>query len=491
MYRRHHGFDVIDLNVVANDEADGFRVETLKTPTDAKNWMLQNVLLQCHGLLPACRRTIYWPLRTELEAQMKKCADSFPAEYSLERPVPYYVAKEVTYLGLSGYPYASLAAEPRALAQVDDWLNEYSEGRRAIVITLRGMTRQPGRNSDLEAWTEFARSLDPDLYFPVFVRDTAAIFSAPPPELEGFALFDPAALNLHIRMALYERAYLNMIVNNGPIALLNFNTATRYLQFRPQQNNNDTSERYLGKIGFTAEYDPFRKTSHQKVLMDGDTLDNIRNRFDEMVEIIQNQDPPIMEEWAPAETWMHRFAKFGSFDDAERILNLLLLDAEAPENLIAAFDLAVAGYAEELLADGFHLDAKNGYDMLIRRSPGNIEFALARLNVLAHLFDFTSIIDTLEQLEAMGVDISSLLLLWGQCLTKAERYQEAVLKFRAYFSVNSENADVLIDYGIALRGSGDREGQILALNRAVELIPPGDADTAARVISAIEMANAD
>ena len=43
---------------------------------------------------------------------------------------------------------------------------------RVVTITLRCYHYMPARNSNLSAWTTFARSLDPNRYLPVFIPDT-------------------------------------------------------------------------------------------------------------------------------------------------------------------------------------------------------------------------------------------------------------------------------------------------------------------------------
>jgi len=83
------------------------------------------------------------------------------------------------------------------------------------------MKRSPERNSDLDAWAAFARELI-DAGYRVEVIDDSDI------ELRngrGFAALDP-----DLRLALYQRAAVNFIGQNGPAALC-WHSDAKFMQF--------------------------------------------------------------------------------------------------------------------------------------------------------------------------------------------------------------------------------------------------------------------
>jgi hypothetical protein len=86
----------------------------------------------------------------------------------------------------------------------------------------------PARNSNLPAWVAFARGLDASRYCPVFVPDTNETIEGLPNELRDFRVFPEAAWNVPLRMALYERAFINLGVNNGPMGLAWLNACVCY-----------------------------------------------------------------------------------------------------------------------------------------------------------------------------------------------------------------------------------------------------------------------
>ena len=79
-----------------------------------------------------------------------------------------------------------------------------------MTITLRGYGYVTGRNSNIAAWAAFARQLDKARFSVVIVPDTEQCFTGIPAELDGLPIFFEAAIAPGLRMALYQRAYLNL-----------------------------------------------------------------------------------------------------------------------------------------------------------------------------------------------------------------------------------------------------------------------------------------
>lgn len=84
-----------------------------------------------------------------------------------------------------------------------------------VTITLRETEHYPQRNSDLGEWIKFAKWLEAKGEEVIFVRDTAKATE----ELDDHSTFPLASTDLHIRLALYEKAKHNFFVSNGPATL--------------------------------------------------------------------------------------------------------------------------------------------------------------------------------------------------------------------------------------------------------------------------------
>lgn len=91
-------------------------------------------------------------------------------------------------------------------------------GAGYITITLREAEHWPHRNSNLTAWSAFAKYLLSSGEYVIFVRDTARAKE----QFESFDTVETAALDLDTRGALYAAAKCNLFVANGPWSLALF-----------------------------------------------------------------------------------------------------------------------------------------------------------------------------------------------------------------------------------------------------------------------------
>jgi hypothetical protein len=129
----------------------------------------------------------------------------------------HYWYKPMTDAARAGSPVPRCRPPIAAVQQMNCWL----AARRLvkpITITLRETRYSTVRNSNVEAWTEFARRRRAEGFGVVFVRDTA---KADEP-MGDFTTCPKAARDVWARLALYSIACCNMITANGPAELLQF-----------------------------------------------------------------------------------------------------------------------------------------------------------------------------------------------------------------------------------------------------------------------------
>lgn len=89
---------------------------------------------------------------------------------------------------------------------------------KLVVITLREAAYILERNSNLDAWQEFARKRQAEGYEILFIRDTA---KADEP-MDGWETHREAAIDLEARQEVYSRAFCNVSIATGPTSLLMF-----------------------------------------------------------------------------------------------------------------------------------------------------------------------------------------------------------------------------------------------------------------------------
>ena len=156
------------------------------------------------------------------------------------------------------------------------------------MITLRDYGFMTKRNSDLDQWIAFSSRLDRSLYTVIWVRDTERELAFQDTEIAGWPVFSAVCFNIELRMALYERAYLNLMINNGPYGLCAFNERCRYVMFKiltpdvPQ-----TTEASMHRHGFDIGETPAFSTRFQEWVWEDDKLDVIEEHFERMVARIE------------------------------------------------------------------------------------------------------------------------------------------------------------------------------------------------------------
>ncbi len=163
-----------------------------------------------------------------------------------------------------------------AFREVDDFL----KGDIPVVITLREcMDRQPARNSNLDEWLRFVEHIQ-GRFSVLIIRDNAAI-NMP---FCQFRTWHRATADIHIRAALYQRAFCNLSVQNGTNVWFTFSGAP-YLIFKQlipalpdwdHGNEKGWREQDHMEIGDQLPWAGL----HQRMTWKDDTFENIRDEFD-------------------------------------------------------------------------------------------------------------------------------------------------------------------------------------------------------------------
>ncbi len=253
---------------------------------DDKRWRVRNLLMPLCWLWPSCRGVTILPARDEARHWLHKAGRAvFPEGYRLKHPIPdTYLWAGVAAEHACGETLPTWQATPTARALVRQWLGSRALGRRVVVITLREAAYYSETNSNLDAWAAFARGLDPQLYFPVMLRDTIASFGPLPAALEGLATFPEASANIEIRAALYEACFLALSVGNGPMNLQWLNPQCRFIIFRLLIDENCRSRPTpLRAMGLDIGGQLSTGSPFHRLVWEDDRLEVIQREFDRMV----------------------------------------------------------------------------------------------------------------------------------------------------------------------------------------------------------------
>jgi hypothetical protein len=292
--RRRRGLDAVHV-VIVPGRAGGLRREREDyedvVDAEARAQRIGNMLLPACPLLPTCTGVTHAASRAHAGYIRATLASHlYPTGYEATLPV-FAGSRECLQNAGPDMPHIpSLRATNENLRNIDRWAASHSGGRRIVTITLRNYAYMPARNSRMQAWTAFARALNPARFVPVFVPDLEQTLNGQTQELQGFVVLGEAAWNLGLRMALYERAYISMGVNTGPMGLCWLNARSHYatLKMAPADVP-QTSAAFYRELGFEPERSlPFASPTQELVWQD-DTIEAIQSAFTRIAERLEGK----------------------------------------------------------------------------------------------------------------------------------------------------------------------------------------------------------
>jgi hypothetical protein len=252
-------------------------------------WRLHNIVVPILALVPSFSGLSILPSRSAASGARTTAAHRiYPAHYEPGLPVSHWHSELLMDNHADSEGIGTLRSSIQGLRYVERWLAPRLKGRKLITITIRDYDFMSARNSNLEAWTTFARRLDTSRYLPVFVLDTERTLDSPPSPLAGCEIFREVSWNVGLRMALYESSYINLGVNNGPLFLCVLNARTRLLMFKivtpevPQ-----TTSELISKLGYQIGGQVPFATPYQRWVWEDDTIEVIEREFSQIVKLIE------------------------------------------------------------------------------------------------------------------------------------------------------------------------------------------------------------
>jgi hypothetical protein len=293
--RRVNGLMRVHVVIVPGPE-DGVREEDpayeAVVDRDARRWRILNILVNSTALLPTCSGFTLAGSRKEAAGILSAAGGMhYPSSYESIMPSAHHPNDCLIPSRTGVRPIGVLRATPQGLRYVDQFIANFSEGRRLITITIRDYAYGGDRNSMLSAWSTFAKGLNPAVWWPVFVLDTERTLDPIPAVIAGFRMLPEASWNVSLRMALYQRAWLNLGVNNGPMALSWLNDQSRYLTFKMATPTvSQTTVAFNRSRGFEPDESLPFATVFQRWVWEDDTVDVIQREFQEMVGRIEGTE---------------------------------------------------------------------------------------------------------------------------------------------------------------------------------------------------------
>lgn len=199
--------------VICPGGRDGWRTKQEVKPIDdaERRWRLDHILIPS-ALMMGASITLA-PDRGLAGAIAGGGENMLPVGWRPDNPRRLYdfsIAVKSTKMGVR----PPFRASQKARQFVDQWMDD----RKVVTLTLRD-THTPTRNSNTETWLKLAYQLNRRGYRAVIIPDTDKMMQPLPEEYGVLETFPLAACDLDLRMALYERAHLNLSRSGGPFML--------------------------------------------------------------------------------------------------------------------------------------------------------------------------------------------------------------------------------------------------------------------------------
>lgn len=177
--------------------------------------------------------------------------------------------------------------EPSDIAKnlVNSFINSrHLEGKKLITFTIREYEVHQDRNSTLDVWLEFAKTLDTEKFALILIRDTYKSAEPLPKHLQGFIECPLASIDIQVRIALFQAAYINLSSATGPSFLPYFIPNAPSIRFMQVSNDHfATSEEYFNTPGFNFGSKPsFAEAEHHEVIWQKEALEPLKVAFNKL-----------------------------------------------------------------------------------------------------------------------------------------------------------------------------------------------------------------
>ena len=264
---------------------DGMRPEWMEydsviDPTNVE-WRFQNIVIPAIFLSKNCKGFYLLPQRSDVHSFVRD-HDVYPPLYdgfNLRGPDSKELYGKLDRPGM----VEGLAAPKQGLRYIEAWVATNMIKQPIVTISIRNHKFDTARNSNIEAWSKFAKYLLSVGYFPVVIPDTEAAFDMGH-QFDGISIFKEGAWNLGLRMSLYESAFLNFFSPGGCAALVAFNPKCSYIIMDHQAKGSiiNTKEA-LENIGLSVGSNYKFALPNQRIGYKPESFENIRYEFEQFL----------------------------------------------------------------------------------------------------------------------------------------------------------------------------------------------------------------
>ncbi len=188
-----------------------------------------------------------------------------------------------------------------------------------VTITLRDSDFQKKRNSNVKEWQKICDWLKEQRYCPVILPDTECVMGGKESGITGHLEYIPGSMNVDLRLALYDRAILNLFTSNGPLGLcLWAGLPTLACKMIIPEVPTCTLEA-ITKVGQGPD-SPLGE--YQKIVDCDDTFENLKPHLEEFLPECKKRERPLP-----------KIHSFSVLDESARIANMHYALAKSKKKL--------------------------------------------------------------------------------------------------------------------------------------------------------------
>ena len=246
---------------------------------NSKNIRFDNIIKPCFELLENFNPNIIYLNNRKLNDFINIYNDNiFPKNLEKNEIIEwdYGIYKKINNKFNLSKNIPSLKAPLHYEVIVDQYIKKNANNKKIITITLRDSSFSEQKNSNISEWLKVYKKLKKDGYYVIFLDDFEnTSINNHKSELVKENIYHYANIDPRVRLALYERAFVNLTVNNGTGQLLNYSKYTNFLMFKHYVNDVTSSSslennlKSLGLDGKKNEQYPFHNKC-QKIIWDPD-----------------------------------------------------------------------------------------------------------------------------------------------------------------------------------------------------------------------------
>ena len=208
--RQSMGAESMGVTIIA-DQFREYSPREKKTPKREMRFRLSHILSRLPFLIPEVVSTDI-TTAPSIDIQLPAFPGGYPGHPQDLRQIPYHHKNLHSFYGQEGINLRPFRSSEQAKFFIDNLF-----GDDVIAIHLRTSHFQTERNSNLDEWYKVSQELKRLKFRPIVIPDFDDCMRNKDYKKYDWEVFEPAAFDHDMRLALSERAVNNLVVNHGAI----------------------------------------------------------------------------------------------------------------------------------------------------------------------------------------------------------------------------------------------------------------------------------